>query len=125
MEAESTNYTSLEAAADAPPARQRAGEAIVGEVEGGQGRGAGREARRQGLEGVGMALQVLRDYYAEKDEAFIQGNKDAFLQGKMGLGESKHSKATGASTGIIGSLVVSVVGAVVLLWIVSKVKSKA
>ncbi|MEO1873294.1 MAG: GlsB/YeaQ/YmgE family stress response membrane protein [Cobetia sp.] len=30
-----------------------------------------------------------------------------------------------ASTGIIGSLVVSVVGAVVLLWIVSKVKSKA
>jgi len=58
----------------------------------------------QGLEGVGMALQVLRDYYAEKDEAFIQGNKDAFLQGKMGLGESKHSKATGASTGIIGML---------------------
>merc|ERR1719183_831478 len=58
----------------------------------------------QGLEGVGMALQVLRDYYAEKDEAFIQGNKPAFLQGKMGLGESKHSKATGASTGIIGML---------------------
>merc|ERR1719421_217803 len=58
----------------------------------------------QGLEGVGMALQVLRDYYAEKDEAFIQGNKAAFLQGKMGLGESKHSKATGASTGIIGML---------------------
>merc|ERR1719269_289125 len=58
----------------------------------------------QGLEGVGMALQVLRDYYAEKDESFIQGDKDAFLQGKMGLGESKHSKATGASTGIIGML---------------------
>merc|ERR1719407_467435 len=58
----------------------------------------------EGLEGVGMALQVLRDYYAEKDEAFIQGNKDAFLQGKMGLGENKHSKATGASTGIIGML---------------------
>ena len=47
---------------------------------------------------------MLRDYYAEKDEAFIQGNKAAFLQGKMGLGESKHSKATGASTGIIGML---------------------
>merc|ERR1719261_1763881 len=58
----------------------------------------------QGLEGVGMALQVLRDYYAEKDEAFIQGNNAAFLQGKMGLGESKHSKATGASTGIIDML---------------------
>merc|ERR1719337_715412 len=58
----------------------------------------------QGLEGVGMALQVLRDYYAEKDEAFVQQDKDAFLQGKMGLGESKHSKATGASTGIIGML---------------------
>merc|ERR1719182_781282 len=58
----------------------------------------------QGLEGVGMALQVLRDYYAEKDESFIQGDKDAFLQGKMGLGENKHSKATGASTGIIGML---------------------
>merc|ERR1719183_1393803 len=58
----------------------------------------------QGLEGVGMALQVLRDYYAEKDESFIQGDKAAFLQGTMGLGANKHSKATGASTGIIGML---------------------
>merc|ERR1719463_931089 len=58
----------------------------------------------QGLEGVGMALQVLRDYYAEKDESFIQGDKDALLQGKMGQGVQKHSKATGASTGIIGML---------------------
>merc|ERR1719426_486126 len=58
----------------------------------------------QGLEGVGMALQVLRDYYAEKYESFIQGDKDAFLQGKMGQGVQKHSKATGASTGIIGML---------------------
>merc|ERR1712078_598599 len=39
--------------------------------------------------GVGMALQVLRDYYAEKDEALIQ---------------EKHVKATGAATGIIGML---------------------
>merc|ERR1719326_1438758 len=51
----------------------------------------------QGLEGVGMALQVLRDYYAEKDES-----AELFLQGRMG--EKKHSKATGASTGIIGML---------------------
>merc|ERR1719198_844017 len=52
----------------------------------------------QGLEGVGMALQVLRDYYAEKD-AFIQGGNSAFLQGRMNA--AKHSKATGASTGIL------------------------
>merc|ERR1719271_684871 len=60
----------------------------------------------QGLEGVGMALQVLRDYYAEKDESFIQGGNTAFLQGKMQqmTGVQKHSKATGASTGIIGML---------------------
>merc|ERR1719426_494318 len=53
----------------------------------------------EGLEGVGMALQVLRDYYAEKDES-----AEEFLQGRMGQGARKHSKATGASTGIIGML---------------------
>merc|ERR1719182_988746 len=42
-----------------------------------------------GVEGVGMALQVLRDYYAEKDEAFVQAT---------------HDKATGAAGGIIGML---------------------
>jgi len=47
-----------------------------------------------GLEGVGMALQVLRDYYAEK------GDSEEFLQGQM----QKHSKATGAASGIIGML---------------------
>jgi hypothetical protein len=47
-----------------------------------------------GLEGVGMALQVLRDYYAEKDAP------EEFLQGQM----QKHSKATGAASGIIGML---------------------
>jgi len=51
----------------------------------------------EGLEGVGMALQVLRDYYAEKDDS-----AEEFLQGRMGA--KKHSKATGASTGIIGML---------------------
>jgi len=53
----------------------------------------------EGLEGVGMALQVLRDYYAEKDDS-----AELFLQGRMGQGVRKHSKATGASTGIIGML---------------------
>merc|ERR1719421_145598 len=51
----------------------------------------------EGLEGVGMALQVLRDYYAEKDDS-----AEEFLQGRMNA--KKHSKATGASTGIIGML---------------------
>jgi len=49
-----------------------------------------------GLEGVGIALQVLRDYYAEKpadDESVA-----------MLLQARKHSKATGAATGIIGML---------------------
>merc|ERR1719359_2571121 len=45
----------------------------------------------QGLEGVRMALDVLRDYYASKDEALIQQ-------------PTGHSKATGAATGIIGML---------------------
>merc|ERR1719181_1616656 len=42
-----------------------------------------------GVEGVGMALQVLRDYYAEKEEAFVQ---------------TTHDKASGAASGIIGML---------------------
>jgi len=49
-----------------------------------------------GLEGVGIALQVLRDYYAEKpadDESVA-----------MLLQARKHTKATGAATGIIGML---------------------
>jgi len=47
-----------------------------------------------GVEGVGMALQVLRDYYAEKEESLIQ-------QPAPG---ATHTKATGAATGIIGML---------------------
>jgi len=42
-----------------------------------------------GIEGVGMALKVLRDYYAEKEEALVQ---------------TQHDKATGAASGIIGML---------------------
>jgi chromosome segregation ATPase len=42
-----------------------------------------------GIEGVGMALKVLRDYYAEKEESLIQ---------------EAHEKATGAASGIIGML---------------------
>merc|ERR1719261_474430 len=41
-----------------------------------------------GVEGLGMALKVLRDYYAEK-EALVQ---------------TTHDKATGAASGIIGML---------------------
>merc|ERR1719253_2118975 len=43
-----------------------------------------------GVEGVGMALQVLRDYYAEKEEP--------------ALVQTAHDKATGAASGIIGML---------------------
>merc|ERR1719482_2511957 len=39
-----------------------------------------------GIEGVGMALKVLRDYYAEKEESFVQ---------------AKHDKATGAASGML------------------------
>ena len=47
-----------------------------------------------GLEGVGIALQVLRDYYAEKPAG--DESVEALLQSR------KHTKATGAATGIIG-----------------------
>jgi len=50
-----------------------------------------------GIEGLTMALQILRDYYAAgSDEALIQ-------QPEVGT----HSKASGAATGIIGLLEVS------------------
>jgi len=48
-----------------------------------------------GLEGVGIALQVLRDYYAAAPEG---EDVAALLQAR------KHTKATGAATGIIGML---------------------
>merc|ERR1719482_1953796 len=52
--------------------------------------GAAKADFEQGLEGVRMALDVLRDYYAS-DEAFLQQ-------------PTGHTKATGAATGIIGML---------------------
>merc|ERR1719262_1601293 len=56
-----------------------------------------------GVEGVGMALQVLRDYYASKDEgsSLLQAQGDVSTQ--MALAQ-KHVAASGAATGIIGML---------------------
>merc|ERR1719299_79903 len=60
-----------------------------------------------GLEGVQMALQVLRDYYAEKDEsseALLQSDE---LASEMSLAQSTTQKSTGAASGIIGMLEVA------------------
>merc|ERR1719456_631993 len=59
----------------------------------------------QGLEGVRMALKVLRDYYA-KDAEFLQ-NADfaAFMQ--QPKKPEGHSKSSGAAGGIIGMLEVA------------------
>jgi len=64
---------------------------------------AAKEDFEQGLEGVQMALQVLRDYYAEKDGA-------ALLQGggtDIGQAMSLAQKSSGAASGIIGMLEVA------------------
>merc|ERR1719247_3910876 len=50
----------------------------------------------EGLEGIQMALKVLRDYYAKADAAFVQEDTD-----------STHGKASGAASGIIGLLEVA------------------
>jgi hypothetical protein len=50
-----------------------------------------------GLEGVGMALQVLRDYYAEKEESLLQ-------TGAHTHAKSRGTKSSGAASGIIGML---------------------
>merc|ERR1719299_207243 len=60
-----------------------------------------------GLEGVQMALQVLRDYYAEKDEsseALLQSDQ---LASEMSLAQSTTAKSSGAASGIIGMLEVA------------------
>merc|ERR1719375_1145746 len=56
-----------------------------------------------GLEGVGMALQVLRDYYAEKEESLLQtgAHTHAKVQTRQPTG---HSKSSGAASGIISML---------------------
>merc|ERR1719359_1516988 len=50
----------------------------------------------EGLEGIQMALKVLRDYYAKADAAFVQEDT-----------VSAHGKASGAASGIIGLLEVA------------------
>ena len=56
----------------------------------------------QGLEGVQMALQVLRDYYAQKDDgaSLLQGDD-------LGAAMSLAQKSSGAAGGIIGMLEVA------------------
>jgi len=51
----------------------------------------------EGVEGLGMALKVLREYYAEKGEG-----EAALVQ--QPVGPSEHTKAVGAASGIIGLL---------------------
>merc|ERR550537_463918 len=58
-----------------------------------------------GLEGVGMALQVLRDYYAEKEESLLQTGTHTHAQAHMHAKvHAKDEKSTGAASGIIGML---------------------
>jgi hypothetical protein len=69
----------------------------------------GKSDFEQGLEGVQMALQVLRDYYAEKDSAasLVQTNDDGDIKTQMALMQSQASKSTGSASGIIGMLEVA------------------
>merc|ERR1719364_347746 len=62
-----------------------------------------------GLEGVGMALQVLRDYYAEKEESLLQTGTHTHAQAHMhakvhARQPTGHTKSSGAASGIIGML---------------------
>jgi len=63
----------------------------------------------QGLEGVQMALKVLRDYYAEKGAAFLQENRNTDVAALMQQPKPPegHSKSSGAAGGIIGILEVA------------------
>ena len=63
--------------------------------------GVAKKDYEDGIEGLTMALQTLRDYYAAGEESFIQ-----LTQPDVGT----HSKASGAATGIIGLLEVTLYG---------------
>jgi hypothetical protein len=56
-----------------------------------------------GLEGVGMALQVLRDYYAEKEESLLQTGTHTKVQTHAKV-QTRQTKSSGAASGIIGML---------------------
>ena len=56
-----------------------------------------------GLEGVGMALQVLRDYYAEKEESLLQTGAQTHTR-VHAKAKAKDTKESGAASGIIGML---------------------
>merc|ERR1719313_1973155 len=58
-----------------------------------------------GLEGAQMALQVLRDYYAEKDDSALLQSDD--LANQMSLAQESGTKSSGAASGIIGMLEVA------------------
>jgi len=62
----------------------------------------------QGLEGVQMALQVLRDYYAQKEDAteLLQGGDDNNDIGAA-MSLAQNTKSSGAAGGIIGMLEVA------------------
>jgi DNA repair exonuclease SbcCD ATPase subunit len=60
-----------------------------------------------GLEGVQMALQVLRDYYAEKDDSAESLLQSDDLAAQMSLAQGGSKKETGAASGIIGMLEVA------------------
>merc|ERR1719321_1270367 len=60
-----------------------------------------------GLEGVQMALQVLRDYYAEKDDAAESLLQSDDLAAQMSLAQGGSKKETGSASAIIAMLEVA------------------
>ena len=61
----------------------------------------------QGLGGVQMALQVLRDYYAKKYDAAPALVQADDMRAQMALVQSSTAKSDGAASGIIGMLEVA------------------